>query len=191
MPQACLNLRFLVREFGQLCPPDSGPIPCLCAGDGQCETEDTVLGTPLANREPWEAALFGGETNAVPPALRSFLFDPAVRAGLSHTVAPRLLGWIVKPAFAPQTAMQRAASLPNEHKEKPRLWPNRRGVRGFYTERLEDHLGSQLKSSGVIGACDLAHISTADCAVDASTVYVSTELGVVPNVVGLETEFGM
>ena len=116
MPQACLNLRFLVREFGQLCPPDSGPIPCLCAGDGQCETEDTVLGTPLANREPWEAALFGDETNAVPPALRSFLFDPAVRAGLSHTVAPRLLGWIVKPAFAPQTAMQRAASLPNEHK---------------------------------------------------------------------------
>src|SRR5262249_27033817 len=55
--------------------------------------------------------------------------------------------------------------------------------------QLKDHFGSELESSGIVGACDLAHVSTADAGIDASGIHISAELGVIPYVVGFKPQF--
>src|SRR5262249_5401134 len=72
-----------------------------------------------------------------------------------------------------------------------RLVPTRRGVREGppVHQRLEDDLGSELQGAGVVGTCEFSNISAADPRVDAPCVYVSAELSMVPEVVGLKTQF--
>src|SRR5256885_9354942 len=74
-------------------------------------------------------------------------------------------------------------------KKKPAWLPPGGRARAFRTNRLEDHLGSELEGAGIIGTGDLADISTADRAVNASTIYISAELRVVPDVISFITQF--
>src|SRR5690242_7109949 len=66
-----------------------------------------------------------------------------------------------------------------------------RGCVRVKTSTSEDHLGAELQRSGVKGAGDLTDVRTADGAVDASAVHISTKLRVIPDVIGFESELGV
>src|SRR5690242_13429509 len=72
-----------------------------------------------------------------------------------------------------------------------RVLPCERGCVRVKNEYLEDQLKAQLHGSSIVRAGDLAYVRAPDGTVDTAAIYVSTELRVIPNVVGFKTKFGM